>query len=390
MNTNRRFFNGALVLVGLTAGCADPDGGLNSRSASDRGTRAILAAAGASEITMFGDIRAGFVPTYSARHTVSLIQHTFTEVGSDLDADVDSIGQRLVFSSTRHSTNPNLYIKNVDGLAVMQLTTDPASDVQPAFSPDGEQIAFASNRSGNWDIWIAGVNGGGPIQLTSGRADEIHPSWSPDGSQIVFCSLPARGGEWELWVADTRSGFTKRFVGYGLFPEWSPIGDTIVYQRARERGSRWFSIWTVTLENGEPGFPSEVAAGASHAMVLPTWSPDGTAIAYSAIETASLGPSAIGQPISPRLGVFDLWLMNADGRAKVRLTDGQSSSFGPTFAPNGRIFFTSSRIGYENIWSILPGAMPASSTASNVALSDLPVVATTTPNTAVSLGKEGH
>ena len=145
-------------------------------------------------------------------------------------------------------------------VADSQLTSDPGADIQPAYSPDGAWVAFASNRGGDWGIWTVSSSGGQPVQVTSSPGDEVHPSWSPDGQRIVYCVRSVTSGQWELWITDAQVGATSRFIGYGLFPEWSPSGDTIVFQRARERGSRHFSIWTLTLVDGEPRYPTEVAS----------------------------------------------------------------------------------------------------------------------------------
>ena len=315
--------------------------------------RAILAAVGSNDITMFGELEPGLPVTFSTRTAISLQQHTQADVGRDFDPNIDWTGQRVVFSSTRHNQQPDLYIKSVDGVSVTQLTADPASDVQPMFSPDGQRIAFASDRSGNWDIWIIGVDGRPPVQVTSGRADEMHPSWSPDGNRLVFCSLRADAGQWELWTVDAHAGSAKSFIGYGLFPEWSPTGDVIVYQRARDRGTQAFSIWTLTMVDGEPRYPTEVAASASQAMIAPTWSPSGTEIAFSGTSIDSLATTDAAGRVGD--GVFDIWLMDARGRGKVRLTDGHTFNYGPTFSPTGRIFFTSDRTGHDSIWSVMPG-----------------------------------
>ena len=310
----------------------------------------LLAAARDRQITHFGELPdRGRVPYYT-RAAASLLRHTFVEEGSDYDPDLDATGERMVFCSTRHTPNPDLYIKHILGTAVTQLTSDPSSDIHPAFSPDDTRVAFASNRGGNWDIWIVGTEGRQPIQVTQGPADEVHPNWSPDGKRLVFCSLPAGGGQWELWLASAEAGATKRFIGYGVFPEWSPISDEIVYQRARERGSRWFSIWTLKLVDGEPRYPTEIVFSADFAAIAPTWSVDGTKLAFCAVASMPPPDADFATPED----TSDIWIVNVDGTYRVRLTDGHSRNFGPVWSKQGRVVFTSTRSGHENVWSIMP------------------------------------
>jgi TolB protein len=190
------------------------------------------------------------------------------------------------------------------------------------------------------------------VQVTRGPEDDVHPSWSPDGNQLVFCSLARGSGQWELWIADATAGATKSLIGYGLFPEWSPSGNVISFQRARQRGSRWFSIWTLELVNGEPRHPTEIASSTEYAMITPAWSPDGQKIAYCTVATT---PPADTDRATP-LEVADVWVVDVDGQSRVRLTDGHSANYGPVWSADGRVFFTSTRGGQENIWSLAPGA----------------------------------
>jgi len=338
----------ALIFINTGCRCKNKDDTL--KTSADR-TRAILTAARVHNVGFFGEPPIASDPSYFDRPLVSAVQYTYTEDGADFDVDVGPSGDRLFFASTRHSLKPDLFWKSVDGVAVTQLTTDPASDIQPACSPDGTKVAFASDRSGNWDIWTMDVNGGPAVQVTRGVADDIHPSWSPDASKLVYGSLPADGGPGELWIADAVAGGTSRFIGYGLFPDWSPTEDLIVYQRARERGSRWFSVWTVQLADGEPRYPTELAADASQAMFQPSFSLDGRRIAF--VGTASM-PNPSGERVTETTPeyAYDIWVMNNDGRNRVRLTDGFAANYAPAFAPDGRVFFTSNRNGYENLWSM--------------------------------------
>lgn len=364
---NRNVRNGVLrqlvvawTVVGFLgfAGCVCPP--KRTQPAAGAQTQALLAAASARQINMFGEVPWPSVRTPGLRESVSLKQHTFSEVGGDFDPDVDGTGAQMVFASTRHSLKPDLYLKSLDGVALTQITSDPASDVQPVFSPDGRRVAFASDRAGNWDIWVMDLDGGAPMQVTNTAADELHPSWAPDGQRIVYSSLPETGGAWELWISTAQSAATRRFVGFGLFPQWSPSGEKILFQRARERGGRLFSIWTIELIDGEPRYPTEVAFSAALALTLPTWSRDGSQIAYVGVpdpESAALadvtGGSTGSGGMDPSVST-DIWVTQADGRGQKCLTDGFGTNYGPVFAPDGRLFFVSTRTGRESIWSLLP------------------------------------
>ena len=287
----------------LVSGCAllPP---LQPQAAAPDQAETVLAAARAKEITIFGDVPARAPAQYRTLTATGLRQHTFAEEGVDFDPDIDRAGQRMVFASTRHHVRPDLYLKSVEGVAVTQLTADPAGDIQPRFSPDGSRIAFASDRGGNWDIWIIDLSGGQPVQVTQGPADEIHPTWSPDGNRLVYSSLPPGSGQWELWITDAMADGKRKFVGYGLFPEWSPVNNTILFQRARERGSHWFSVWTLTLVDDEPHYPVELASGSQQAMILPTWNADGTQIAFTAVATGMPGAGGgAGERLRLRDGV---------------------------------------------------------------------------------------
>jgi len=299
-------------------------------------------------ITLFGEVDGQEAVPFVARPARSLQQHTFATEGKDFDPDISRGGELMVFASTRHSVKPDIYLKMVTGSTVTQLTADPASDVQPRFSPDGGKVAFASDRSGNWDIWVMDIDSRHLTQVTTAEAQEVHPSWSPDGTRLVYCSLPGAGRQWELWVAALSVPGTKKFVGYGLFPDWSPMGEKILFQRARQRGSHWFSLWTVDLVDGEARYPTEIASSAAYALVLPSWSADGLRVAYCALKPSRADPAEQENSLS------DLWMVDADGQARVQLSDGRGANYSPAWGPGGRVYFTSTREGSETVWSLLP------------------------------------
>jgi TolB protein len=274
-------------------------------------------------------------------------QHTFLEEGYDSDVAVDPTGKWLVFTSTRQSVHPNIYLQRTDGMSVIELTSDDANYAYPTFSPDGKQIAFCSTRAGNWDIYVMDMDGKNITQITTGPLQHIHPSFSPDGTKLVYSSLGSRSNQWEIWTVDLNTG-EKRMISFGLFPSWSPDKsvDRIAFQRARQRGSRWFGLWTLDMVNGEARRLTEVADSSNAAIVAPTWSPDGQHIAFATIAEPNSTPGM--KPV----GQEDIWTVDADGANRRRLTDGIGMNLSPFWAADNRVFFVSDRAGTECIWSV--------------------------------------
>src|SRR6185295_18773108 len=110
-------------------------------------------------VNIYGELRPAVFRSGQPHANFSFQQHTTTDEGHDADVVLDPTGKWLAFSSTRHSERADIYLQRVDGSSVIQLTNDPADDVQPCFSPDGSKIAFASSRSGNWDLYVMDVDG---------------------------------------------------------------------------------------------------------------------------------------------------------------------------------------------------------------------------------------
>jgi Tol biopolymer transport system component len=274
-----------------------------------------------------------------------LHQVSFTREGADFDVSISPDGELLVFASTRHRPTADIYIKRIDGNTATQLTNDPAEDRMPQFSPDGSRIAFCSNRSGNWDIYVQELDGGKPVQITHELTHELHPSWSPDGRELIFCGLGEQSGQWEMIVVDVDNPAQRRFIGYGLFPKFSPNGQKIAFQRARFRGTRWFSIWTVDYVDSEGLRPTEIAASSNAAVINPSWSPDGSRLAFATIVNPNVDPN--GRPAAA-----DVWVIDVDGTNRTRLTTDHYLNVQPTWCPDGRLFFVSDRGGADNIWSI--------------------------------------
>ena len=291
--------------------------------------------------------------SFEQKAAVNVLQHTTASEGADFDPVVDPAGRQLAFSSTRHSRFSHIYTKSIDGTAITQLTDGRANDAQPTFSPDGKRIAFASDRSGNWDIWAMDTTGRSATQLTTSPMAELHPSWSPDGKRLVYCKLNPKDAGGELWIVELDNPGAKRLIGEGLFPAWSPKGDKIAFQRARQRGSRWFSLWTISLDDDEPGPPTEVIGSPDAAYIAPCWSADGAQLAFACIVPTAHEATTL-EPRPQATARADIAMIDADGRGMVRLTNGRGENYSPSWSSEDRIFFTARHEGSETIWSVKP------------------------------------
>jgi Tol biopolymer transport system component/DNA-binding winged helix-turn-helix (wHTH) protein len=175
---------------------------------------------------------------------------------------------------------------------LIPITSDPGYEGEPTFSPDGEILAYVSDRTGNFEIFLKHVSGGPEINITNDPADDVQPAFSPDGNQIAFVSsragspellfhavdLPLMGGG--IYVMAALGGNARRIVESGNFPSWSPDGSGILYSTGP-----WFQqkIYEVSSSGGEPREitvhfkPGETIP--SH-LLYPSFSTDGAWIVF--------------------------------------------------------------------------------------------------------------
>ncbi len=236
----------------------------------------------------------------------------------------------IAFTSTRDE-NSEIYVMDSDGRNHTRLTINPARDYDPSWSPDGERIAFVSNRErGQEQIYVMDSDGGNPMRLTN---DSTHqePAWSPVAEKIAY--VRNKGGR-QIWIMDSDGGNQTQLteMGKNRHPAWSPDGEQIAFVSHRNGAAGLF----VMKENGSN--PERLAPD-MNITSNPTWSRDGQWIAYD--ESVGVWPSQI-------------YVVETDGGGQPeRLTDNLPTKWSPAWSPDGDTIAFAAKEGWGDVPSTI-------------------------------------
>jgi Tol biopolymer transport system component len=148
--------------------------------------------------------------------------------------------------------------------SLRQFTYGAGLQQDPAWSPDGKRIAFASDRLGSLDIWVQGLGDAEPVRVTSSPSRDWQPNWSPDGRSLVFRSDRDGGG---LFVMTLDGGEPHRVSDFGDHPQWSPTGELILFSNTTVRtGVR--QLFVVEAAGGRA---REICADALEPLISSAW-----------------------------------------------------------------------------------------------------------------------
>lgn len=292
----------------------------------------------------------------SAVNDFSRIAHKFSnEIMRYFTGEAGVFGTKIVFVS-RVGRFKDLFVMELDGSNLKQITRDRGLALSPAWSPAGDRIVYTSYLTRSPELYLTSINGGNPLRITkrpglelgaefdpkgsslaaaasvrgiskiaqfdlkgrilrmltdSGSID-VSPSWSPDGSQITFVSN--RGGGPQIYTMSSSGGNVKRISftqsSYCTSPAWSPKGDKITFT-CRNGGNQ------VYVSNTDGSSVSQVTFGGNNED--PSWSPDGRFLVFS---------SNFG-----RGGAMNIGILSLLGGAPRQISHAKSEDSQPAWGP---------------------------------------------------------
>jgi serine/threonine protein kinase len=212
-------------------------------------------------------------------------------------------------------------------LNTTQITSGLGLDLHPSLSPDGNSIAYSSDRGSGYEIYVRPLTPGGrEIQLTSDGTQNFEPAWSPDAKLIAYHSKN-RGG---VWVVPALGGVAKQLAEFGSYPAWSPDGRSLVFHSS-SIGDDLFAmasgalltttLWTVSAQGGAPKQITKMGSPpGGHGS--PSWSLDGKRIAFTSFDPAG----------------SVMWSITPEGTDLKKV----GSGIDPIYAPDGQhLYFVS-------------------------------------------------
>jgi Tol biopolymer transport system component len=211
-------------------------------------------------------------------------------------------GGFIAFYSERDG-NAEIYIMNADGSAETRLTQDRALDMVPDLSPDGSRIVFVSDRDGNEEIYRMKRDGSDVVRLTDTPAQESYPLWSSDGAKdgsdnrsLIEASVGlnhhdwspdaqkmaavgyASQSTWSIYVFDVDDGNLTRLTNtsgvWDSEPSWSPDGTRIAFTRIYPDQDEREEVWVMDADGGDQHWVGVEGLAAK-------WSPDGSRFMYT-------------------------------------------------------------------------------------------------------------
>ena len=232
-------------------------------------------------------------------------------------------GTQIVFSG-RVGRLKELFVMDLDGSNLRQITDDRGLAVSPSWAPSGESVLYTSYRFRQPDLFIRPLANKTFKQITNDEGLEVGAKFSPDGSVIIVSRSVGRDSNLVLLNPDgsLRRKVTDSGGAIDVSPSWAPDGNSIAFCSNRAGGPQ---IYTMPIQGGTPRRISYVS---SNYCTSPAWSPKGDKLAFVCMVE----------------GRFQVFVTDPNGSKAVQLTS-LGDNEGPSWAPNGEYLVFSSTFG---------------------------------------------
>jgi uncharacterized repeat protein (TIGR01451 family) len=255
-------------------------------------------------------------------------------------------GQWIAFASNRDG-NWEIYVAptNGDSTQIQRVTHNTiAVDTNPVWGPNN-YVVYESTRDGNWNLFMIDMATGTEVRLTNDTAQDLHADWSPDGSKIVFQSN--RNGMWQVYIMDLQARTVRRLsdgTSDDLEPHFNHTGDKIAFRSYRNG-----EMSAIYVMNSDGSNVTPVSDGKGEASNH-TWSPTKDLIAYQ----------------SDLDGDLDVYVYDFDSAQTRLVTNNTIPDYAPAWKCDGdELLFTSDIDGNPNIF--MTPALPITAPAIEVA-----------------------
>jgi Tol biopolymer transport system component len=260
--------------------------------------------------------------------TALLIGVAAARLGTAEAAFPGANGRIAFLHSSSEFWEAQLYLMNPDGSDQTRISNG-GYHYDPAWSADGSKLAFAWADNSNSDIWVARADYTDRRQITSGTPYDNSPAWSPDGRWLAFDRYEsAAPSETDVYVVGAAGGTPinlTEHAGRDEQPSWSSDGSRIAFKSDRSPEG----VYIMNID----GSNQHVVAQAGFS---PDWSPNGTRIVYAAVTyEPPAGPAPATGPPPPPQPRDHLWLVNPDGSNRHQLTFSPGTQSEPSWSPDG-------------------------------------------------------
>ncbi len=276
--------------------------------------------------------RAVSLPSTTSADFRQEVHRLSDEVARWASGSPGAAASRLLFVS-----GGRVYRVDSDGHDLMPLTPAGRTALSPAWSPDGQRLAFTQLGEGRGGIVVQTVSGGASFVVPgSGTGLNITPAFSPDGRTLAFAHSDERGTD--IYTANVIERCCAQRLTVGRFadnlsPTFSPDGRRIAFISTRAGPPQ---LYVMAADGTDQELLASFDFGATGSTNAPDWSPDGASVVFHREVSGS-----------PQIFLVDV------GARRVRQLTSSGRNEDPTWAPDGRhVAFISDRSGRRQIWIV--------------------------------------